>query len=210
MSSSLWCLNNVVYWYIIAVLENKDRVEFFVQTIPFLVQVCQAFPPLCEDATTLLGQVGRVCISNLTATSNVLNTEISDLDEPPKKKKCVSLPNVSLTARYQRLYRTVQTTFSNIVKKAIVTRNIYSWYSAKNISSLIAHHFVCNEINSAVSTRFCFHITELDYFCSWSLMKFWLPDYPKSNMAMCTMATILNSYHYWRTESSIYMGRKSK
>ena len=52
------------------VLEAKKRVEFFSETLPCLAKVCQAFPPLCEDVTTLLAQIGRVCLSQINSLSN--------------------------------------------------------------------------------------------------------------------------------------------
>ena len=53
-----------------SVLEAKKRVEFFSETLPCLAKVCQAFPPLCEDVTTLLAQIGRVCLSHISSLSN--------------------------------------------------------------------------------------------------------------------------------------------
>ena len=55
----------------ISVLESRHRVEFFSETLPPLVNICKAFPPLCEDVTSLLIQIGRVCVAHLSATSNL-------------------------------------------------------------------------------------------------------------------------------------------
>lgn len=76
VSMDSWCL---VLW-MVSVLETKQRVEFFYETLPSLAQVCRAFPPLCEDVTTLLLQIGRVCVSHITCRSNVpQHGNLSDL-----------------------------------------------------------------------------------------------------------------------------------
>ena len=46
----------------------------FIQTVPSLVLMCRAFPPLCEDVTALLVQIARVCRSQLAINSNTAVT----------------------------------------------------------------------------------------------------------------------------------------
>ncbi|XP_060079254.1 integrator complex subunit 2-like [Ylistrum balloti] len=117
-----------VMFTMIEVLDGQYRAKFLVETVPCLVRVCQAFPPLCEDATTLLGQVGRICISHLTSSSNVLGSELIDPDNKPDagSQSRIDGHQGGLTAQYQKLYKIIQTTFSGLVSKALVTRNIYS------------------------------------------------------------------------------------
>ena len=59
-----------LFCFVFTVLEATRRVEFFSETLPCMAKVCQAFPPLCEDVTTLLAQIGRVCLSHIASTSN--------------------------------------------------------------------------------------------------------------------------------------------
>ncbi|XP_052246674.1 integrator complex subunit 2-like isoform X3 [Dreissena polymorpha] len=120
------CIN--VMFAMITVLETKQRVEFFCDTLPSLAQVCRAFPPLCEDVTSLLLQIGRVCVSHITGRSNVPQHEFS-LDSltdqghpsPPRKR----LKSDGNQATYHELYSVIQHTFASIVKKSVVMRNVY-------------------------------------------------------------------------------------
>ena len=114
--------------FLFAVLEAGNKVEFFLETVPYLVKVCQAFPPMFEDVTSLLLQLGRVCVSHLSCDSNIL-TEKTDSNlnfEPPKKKSKLSVLNSGQATKFEHLHIAVKRTFSDIVKKSIVTRNIYS------------------------------------------------------------------------------------
>ncbi|CAG2226172.1 INTS2 [Mytilus edulis] len=116
-----------VMFTMVNVLGAGDKLEFFLETVPYLVKVCQAFPPLFEDVNSLLLQLGRVCVSQLSCNSNIIATEQTDLNfEPSKKKSRYSLLSPELTVQFEELHGLVRQTFSNIVKKSIVTRNIYS------------------------------------------------------------------------------------
>lgn len=129
-----------VICFYFSVLEKEERADFFLETIPFLVKVCQAFPPLCEDSASLLSQVGRVCFSDLTASGNILESDVTDgsgdnnlngfpceSPEPPKKKQRLLCSSKNgLSSKYHKLYKCVKESFSDIVRKAVVTRNIYS------------------------------------------------------------------------------------
>lgn len=127
LSVAKLCIN--VMFTMIGVLENKERVNFFLETVPCLTKVCQAFPPLCEDVTSFLHQIGRVCMSHLTSASNLRETELSDIDKtyvPLKKKVKVDTSTQELTMKYQSLYRSVQQTFARVIVKSLVTKNIYA------------------------------------------------------------------------------------
>ena len=58
------------YPIFIPVLTSEKQVEFYLHTLPSLVRMCKAFPPLCEDTVNLLMHLGRICRANL-ATSSV-------------------------------------------------------------------------------------------------------------------------------------------
>ncbi|XP_046325730.2 integrator complex subunit 2-like isoform X2 [Haliotis rufescens] len=59
-----------VMFTMLTVLESEMRVLFFQETVPCLFNICKAFPPLCDDVTSLLTQIGRVCFSQLTTTNS--------------------------------------------------------------------------------------------------------------------------------------------
>ncbi|XP_060560461.1 integrator complex subunit 2-like [Ruditapes philippinarum] len=129
LSIAKLCIN--VMFAMIGVLDAKKRVEFFSETLPYLVKICQAFPPLCEDVTSLLIQIGRVCLSHLTASSNVPETDptidsccrVEESEgEPPHKRLKL---HHELSATYHKLYSVIQTTFKSIVTKSVATKDVY-------------------------------------------------------------------------------------
>ncbi|XP_064613118.1 LOW QUALITY PROTEIN: integrator complex subunit 2-like [Liolophura sinensis] len=138
------CIN--VMFTVLEVLQRDERVRFFVDTVPCLWRMCQAFPPLCEDVTLLLTQLARICLSELSANSNVTQTEFalegkdSSLEEAnhsaskrSRDAQVVSKRSVvkggwqTYTApnQYQQLYDLVQQTFSDVTQMALVTRMVY-------------------------------------------------------------------------------------
>ena len=54
--------------------ESRVCCQMFIQTVPSLVLMCRAFPPLCEDVTSLLVQIARICRSQLAICSNTAVT----------------------------------------------------------------------------------------------------------------------------------------
>ncbi|WAR02639.1 INT2-like protein, partial [Mya arenaria] len=128
LSMAKLCIN--VMFAMIGVLEAGNRMEFFSETLPCMVRVCGAFPPLCEDVTSLLIQSGRVCLSHLTASSNTpendftldkcgTDTRPEDLTPPRKRLKT----NHDLSSSYHNLYNIIQATFNTIVSKSVVTKD---------------------------------------------------------------------------------------
>lgn len=129
LSIAKLCIN--VMFAMIGVLDAKKRVEFFRQTLPYLVKICQAFPPLCEDVTSLLIQIGRVCLSHLTCTSNIPESDftsdqccrVEDHEGEPARKRLKVQHELSAT--YHKLYGVIQTTFKAIVTKSVATKDVY-------------------------------------------------------------------------------------
>uniref|UniRef100_A0A4W3JCT6 Integrator complex subunit 2 n=1 Tax=Callorhinchus milii TaxID=7868 RepID=A0A4W3JCT6_CALMI len=58
---------------ILTVLTQAKRFAFFMPTLPCLVSFCRAFPPLYDDVTSLLIQIGQVCASHVA-------TQAPDID----------------------------------------------------------------------------------------------------------------------------------
>ncbi|XP_061754185.1 integrator complex subunit 2 [Nerophis ophidion] len=64
---------------LLTVLTRAKRFAFFMPTLPCLVAFCQAFPPLYEDVTALLVQVGQVCASDVATKARDIDPLIARL-----------------------------------------------------------------------------------------------------------------------------------
>ena len=53
---------------LLATLPASKRVAFFTPSLPALVRFCRAFPPLCDEATGFLLELGRVAASHASAS----------------------------------------------------------------------------------------------------------------------------------------------
>lgn len=54
---------------LLATLPSSKRVPFFTPALPALVRFCHAFPPLCDEATGFLLELGRVAVSHASASA---------------------------------------------------------------------------------------------------------------------------------------------
>jgi len=54
---------------LLATLPFSKRAAFFTPTLPTLVRFCRAFPPLCDEATGFLLELGRVASSHAAASA---------------------------------------------------------------------------------------------------------------------------------------------
>jgi len=54
---------------LLATLPASKRASFFTPTLPTLVRLCRAFPPLCDEATGFLLELGRVAASHASASA---------------------------------------------------------------------------------------------------------------------------------------------
>ena len=54
---------------LLSVLSGTKRTKFFVPVLVALVRMCDAFPPLKDDADALLKQLEQICTSKLAAQS---------------------------------------------------------------------------------------------------------------------------------------------
>ena len=54
---------------LLATLPASKRASFFTPTLPTLVRFCRAFPPLCDEATSFLLELGRVAASHASASA---------------------------------------------------------------------------------------------------------------------------------------------
>ena len=53
---------------LLATLPASKRAPFFSPVLPTLVRFCRAFPPLCDEATGFLLELGRVAVSHASAS----------------------------------------------------------------------------------------------------------------------------------------------
>lgn len=103
----------------LSVLPRDKKPYFFLVTLPALVRVCKAFPPLCEDAVALLLQLGRMVHSHLSTLSTCINVgnlfwdsdDISSSSSLFVESKDFDASSVL----YLKLSRVVRTTFREIV-----------------------------------------------------------------------------------------------
>ena len=82
---------------LLGVLPAKDRVVLFMPVLSSLTRICLAFPPLADDCTALLFQLGRV--SSAQAALGDKNAEI--------------------------LCREVNATFCSVMQKAVLQSRVY-------------------------------------------------------------------------------------
>lgn len=54
-------------FFLYLVLTRAKRFAFFMPTLPCLVSICWAFPPLYDDVASLLVQLGQVCAADVAA-----------------------------------------------------------------------------------------------------------------------------------------------
>ena len=54
---------------LLATLPASKRASFFTPTLPTLVRLCRTFPPLCDEATGFLLELGRVAASHASASA---------------------------------------------------------------------------------------------------------------------------------------------
>lgn len=55
---------------LLATLPASKRSSFFTPALPTLVRFCRAFPPLCDEATGFLLELGRVAASHASASAS--------------------------------------------------------------------------------------------------------------------------------------------
>lgn len=61
---------------LLATLPFSKRASFFTPTLPTLVRFCRAFPPLCDEATGFLLELGRVASSHAAASAGYTQGEL--------------------------------------------------------------------------------------------------------------------------------------
>ncbi|KAH9503168.1 Integrator complex subunit 2 [Bulinus truncatus] len=111
-----------VMFTLLTVLEKGEWVAFFRQTVPSLLPICEAFPPLGDDVTTLLSQLGRVCYSQMTVVGNASRMY---LHNEKVKESPVRSTDQLLCDDYDALYSTVEITFKQICNRALVIGKLY-------------------------------------------------------------------------------------
>ncbi|XP_070571553.1 integrator complex subunit 2-like [Ptychodera flava] len=123
---------------LLTVLPSHKRSQFFLPTLPALVNICQAFPPLYDDVASMLQQIGRICNSNLAVVSNIPQQRLGlngDIDPLPDKENVYenlnsskSTDNITLMKTKNRdiaLSIAVQKTFKDIVSLTVMNTKVF-------------------------------------------------------------------------------------
>lgn len=87
---------------LLTVLTHAKRFAFFMPTLPCLVAFCQAFPPLYDDVTALLVQIGQVCASDAATKARDIDPLIARLQymkEKPQEASGGSSANITSAQR---------------------------------------------------------------------------------------------------------------
>ncbi|GAB6030189.1 Integrator complex subunit 2 [Chamberlinius hualienensis] len=110
---------------LLGVLSSDVRRSFFIPTVPALVHICKAFPPLCEDVTSLLIQIGRICISEESLAPYEPKLLVKKLESPSTTKHVKSLKSVLQHCPSDSLSQVVHDTLTAICNTAILNKNVY-------------------------------------------------------------------------------------
>lgn len=119
MSIARLCVNTLSV--LLSVLPCDLRVDLFQPVLPSLVRICTAFPPLLEEITSLLMQLGRVCESQASLGHSWNDATISgDLAYTQSK-----IQDKTKVLMAEVLSKDIQNTMSEIIKKALLNDRIY-------------------------------------------------------------------------------------
>ncbi|XP_030648609.1 integrator complex subunit 2 [Chanos chanos] len=72
---------------LLTVLTRAKRFSLFMPTLPCLVSFCQAFPPLYDDVTSLLIQVGQVCAGDVSTKARDIDPFVARLEYVKEKQR---------------------------------------------------------------------------------------------------------------------------
>ncbi|XP_071790085.1 integrator complex subunit 2-like [Asterias amurensis] len=112
---------------LLTVLPSEKLCQFFLPTLPSLVRICQAFPPMYEDVTSLLTQIGRMCISRMATVNSPMATGLDSSSAGlfmAKDRQCLP-EHLNLRNSDRVLHMAVENTFRDIVKLAVVNKKVF-------------------------------------------------------------------------------------
>ncbi|XP_072034600.1 integrator complex subunit 2-like [Amphiura filiformis] len=110
---------------LLAVLPEEKLSQFFLPTLPALIRICQAFPPMYEDVTSLLIQIGRMVSSQMAANDmSTTHTETSFSHDYLSLKENAKL-QIAQKNRDRELRSAVAKTFHDIVQLAVVNKKVF-------------------------------------------------------------------------------------
>ncbi|KAF4082125.1 hypothetical protein AMELA_G00148040 [Ameiurus melas] len=81
---------------LLTILTRAKRFAFFMPTLPCLVSICWAFPPLYDDVASLLVQLGQVCAADVAAKACDIDPFIARLQYLREKPQNSLEPHVGL------------------------------------------------------------------------------------------------------------------
>ncbi|XP_064461086.1 integrator complex subunit 2-like [Ornithodoros turicata] len=122
LSIARLCVN--VTHTLLGVLPGYQRPLLFLPSLPALVRMCKAFPPLSEDVSILLLQLGRVCLSQeCTAAPPQLGFSANQLDKCGGNAEIKSV--LERLPTNSALCRAIQKSFADLCDSAVLNRAIY-------------------------------------------------------------------------------------
>ena len=117
ISSAKLCLNTLST--LLGVLSNDTRVEMFRAILPCIVRFSEAFPPLLEDCTLFLMQLGRIAESQAALGRTI---SLPTLSLSP----CSRIRAQTRQAQYaENLVEEIRQTFANLIEDAVLKPKIY-------------------------------------------------------------------------------------
>ncbi|KAK2149076.1 hypothetical protein LSH36_469g02027 [Paralvinella palmiformis] len=101
--------------------------DFYQPTLPALVRIGRAFPPLCDDIIEFLLQLGRIINSKLSTFSldKPSGEELfsAALNENSRRKECPIEREMSMLVKYTHLNRILQKTFDHLISSTAMLRH---------------------------------------------------------------------------------------
>ncbi|XP_030847416.1 integrator complex subunit 2 [Strongylocentrotus purpuratus] len=111
---------------LLTVLTGERWAIFYKATLPSIVRICRAFPPLYEDITSILVQLGRVCASRIATAGNSpdyigSDAELAQMMSTGGQAASALRSNEKNSDRV--LLKSVEDTFAEIVRLAILQKD---------------------------------------------------------------------------------------
>lgn len=101
-------------------MSSNNRVELFQPTLPALVRICEAFPPLVDDVISLLTQLGRISMSEASRSTFACLTLDEGYNSDPHY-----LDSDRHNVTSDCLIGEIQHAFEQILERAVLKVKIY-------------------------------------------------------------------------------------
>ncbi|XP_075220865.1 integrator complex subunit 2 isoform X2 [Lycorma delicatula] len=103
---------------LLTVLSSSNRLELFQPSLPALVRICEAFPPLVDDVVALLTQLGRISMAEASRSTSACLTLDEGYNPDLRYTGVTNTMNDCLVGE-------IQYTFAQILERAVLKIKIY-------------------------------------------------------------------------------------